>query len=726
VSPGRRRTSVAAAVAAGWLALLGAERYAAGWTIDNRVEVWADRGVAARGYALARERFGGDEFVVARIEAGPELGLEEAPAVLADLAAGLADLPGVRASVDPFTLPGLPGGSPAERLDAARGRHAARALDLVGDGPRVDVLLAVDPAAEPARRAELVAGLERARARARELGASLRVAGHPLVVQALDVQAARVERVFGPWLVALGALVVALVLRSLPTALVVLLPALLAASGIRAGLRAVGLSSNMMLVAAGPLVFVLTVASLLHQALAFRRHLLAGLPPLPAARRARAEVFGTSLLAAITTVAGFGVFAFSRVEAVRELGIAVAAVLLLVLPLGHLVLAEVLAVLPAAWLPRGDRAAAAASPGQSGEIWRRLAALALRYRAGVVAAAAAACLLGAAAPFALRFGTDALAYFPDGHALREEFLGLERDGARLSGIDVLVRRGDAPAERSTPAELAALSRALAEAPGAAVFGPDDVQADLAQVAGPLAPRLLPEALRAAGRLDEAGEWLRWSVRLPTPDADGLAAARRVLERAAGRWAEERGGEAVVTGSLALVLGMQERLVGTLITALSWNALVAFAGFLLVVRGPREWLAAVLVNVFPVACVFAAAFALGFAMDAATVMVGSVVMGLAVDNTFHLLRAGGSRGLRGRLDAFARVGDAAATSTLAMVVGFGALALSSFEPTARFGLLCTIGVAAAFVGDFVVLPAIWPSGRPRRATAGAAAWASSEV
>jgi predicted RND superfamily exporter protein len=100
-----------------------------------------------------------------------------------------------------------------------------------------------------------------------------------------------------------------------------------------------------------------------------------------------------------------------------------------------------------------------------------------------------------------------------------------------------------------------------------------------------------------------------------------------------------------------------------------------------------------------------------ALDAATVMVASVVMGLAVDNTFHVLRAARGGGARARLAALDAVGGAALASTLALAVGFAALAASDFAPTARFGGLTALGVLAAFVGDFLVLPALWIGTRP---------------
>jgi predicted RND superfamily exporter protein len=40
------------------------------------------------------------------------------------------------------------------------------------------------------------------------------------------------------------------------------------------------------------------------------------------------------------------------------------------------------------------------------------------------------------------------------------------------------------------------------------------------------------------------------------------------------------------------------------------------------------------------------------------------------------------------------------------MGFASLGLSGFAPTARFGLLCATGAAAALVSNLLFLPALW--------------------
>lgn len=98
------------------------------------------------------------------------------------------------------------------------------------------------------------------------------------------------------------------------------------------------------------------------------------------------------------------------------------------------------------------------------------------------------------------------------------------------------------------------------------------------------------------------------------------------------------------------------------------------------------------------------------LDVATVMVASVVLGLAVDDTIHTL--GHFRELapeRGRFEAVAgtleRTAPSYVLTGLILSAGFGVCALSDFAPTARFGALSAFAIALAVLGDLVLLPAL---------------------
>jgi len=111
----------------------------------------------------------------------------------------------------------------------------------------------------------------------------------------------------------------------------------------------------------------------------------------------------------------------------------------------------------------------------------------------------------------------------------------------------------------------------------------------------------------------------------------------------------------------------------------------------------------LINLLPVALVLGGMGWVGIPLDVATVMTGSVVFGMAVDDTFHYLyhrRRSGSV-----IQAAHIAGQGIVATSIVIAGGFSVLALSGFTPVVRFGLLTTLAVVAALVADAVLLPAL---------------------
>lgn len=679
-------------------ALLGA--YGREWPSDNRVQTWTRHGGADPAYTALVERFGGDEAVLVRCD-GFAAGDARALAWLAEAGPTLARLPAVLEVADPLHLPGAKLDE-RDPLAAASQRPLVRALDLVAVAPpRVDFILAIDASALEPERAVLAAEIARLEADALASGVRARAAGHPLVAAALDAQSRRVDQVFGPLLALAAFATAALALRSLSLAFVAFLPALLASLGVRAALRAADWPSNLILVASGPLVFVIVLATVFHVVVGFRRLAAEGVERRPAALQALRGVVGGAFFATVTTSIGFGVFLTSSIEAVQRLGIAVALSVLACVPLGLAISTVLLAGLPLG-RPR-------AAP-EHARAWRRLPIRAARARVAVIVAGLAVVAVGAAAPAFLRRSTNGLEFFDRDHPLRTTFEAIEREGGSLSSLDVLVTLD----ERAVPLEVArgGIGRALASAEGVrGVFGPEAVGDEVSASAGPMAPLLLPAALEAAKRFDPSTHAYRWTVRFESGDAEHFDALAAALEDRARACAELRGARSIeVTGTMLRVLGMQKSLTGTLVSSMALNLAATVLLFLLVVRSVRELAAAVGANLVPVAASLAAAWALGFALDAATVMVSSVVLGLAVDNTFHLLLAAGRTRARNAPRSIARayqgVGPPALLASLSLALGFSMLTFSGFAPTARFGGLTALGMLAASFGALVFLPAAW--------------------
>ena len=92
----------------------------------------------------------------------------------------------------------------------------------------------------------------------------------------------------------------------------------------------------------------------------------------------------------------------------------------------------------------------------------------------------------------------------------------------------------------------------------------------------------------------------------------------------------------VTGQVLRLARAQQDLVATQLSSVTLALVVIFAAIWLGLRSWRLMLVALPPNLVPVAVTFAAMAWLAIPLDAATVMVASVALGIAVDNTIHYL------------------------------------------------------------------------------------------
>ena len=96
------------------------------------------------------------------------------------------------------------------------------------------------------------------------------------------------------------------------------------------------------------------------------------------------------------------------------------------------------------------------------------------------------------------------------------------------------------------------------------------------------------------------------------------------------------------------------------------------------------------------------------------MTASVAMGIAVDDTIHYLTwyrqaLGDGKTRKGAIKyAYEKVATAMTQTTLIGGLGLAAFAFSTFTPTQRFGSLMLFLLAAALIGDLIVLPAVLAS------------------
>ena len=149
----------------------------------------------------------------------------------------------------------------------------------------------------------------------------------------------------------------------------------------------------------------------------------------------------------------------------------------------------------------------------------------------------------------------------------------------------------------------------------------------------------------------------------------------------------------------------------LIESLAMAGVIIFISMAVLFRSLRLGLIAILPNMFPLAVAGTMLWATGRYLQLTSVIVFSVSLGIAVDDTIHFINRfqremevdGNVRKSIER--AFAAVRAALVSTSLILIVGFGSVFLSEMPSSRLFAMLTVTSVVAALVGDLIILPAM---------------------
>ena len=167
----------------------------------------------------------------------------------------------------------------------------------------------------------------------------------------------------------------------------------------------------------------------------------------------------------------------------------------------------------------------------------------------------------------------------------------------------------------------------------------------------------------------------------------------------------------IAGYSRLIADMEELLVKGQVYSL-WGALVLIFLLMFVLwRSFGGALLCMIPNISPILVIFIVMGLSGIWLDMATAMIASIAVGIAVDDTIHVYHGyisrvnAGVRPVHALARTYNQAGRAVVTTTIILSAQFMILISSSFQPTAHFGLLTSIGLWTALVFDLLLLPAI---------------------
>ncbi len=694
--------------------------------LDQHGEHWAS-------YQQSADLFGSDELIVVAIHA-PEPFDSRTLAEVARLSRRAEALSGVR-RVDSLATVPIVRGSPDGALDLtpALARRAEPTPELgqlvesrlIGDRISSDVLISKDGRTFAInifltsdigdQRTRVLSEVEQL-VRAHGTPEHTRISGVPVFETRVSHQTKAELAKFVP--LALMLLVVVLS-WSTRTSMGIVVP-----------LLSSGLPCVMLLELMSTLEFPFTMLSMLLPSVllalgcAYVMHLLVACRGIAGAERLEEAVLSVArptALSGITTSLGFLAVSAAPIRAIQHMGLLGAAGVFLTTA-AALTLAPALLRLA----PRPSRAGA-------WDVWieQRFAPLVMRFvwqrRRAIIGCWGLMLVIFGCGLFKLRLETDAVHWFSSKSQIRRDYNEIREQLSGVSPINVTIQPAAEDASATSPEALrkiAELQTYLEQMPevGRVISIVDplrqlhggfsgDATQPIPENAQQIAQYLL--LLDSVDQIDDLvtpdGQNANLLLRM---DHNGSSHLLAVAERAEDWWAQH-GAKTLTASSTGIMFEFARsqnaitrgQLLG-LALALSAIGLILIS----VIRSPRTAAIALVPNAIPLVVVFGFLGLIGVPLDAGIVCLGSLALGIAVDDTTHIVlryQDGIQRGEhpeRALNHAFQSVLPAVVLSTLAVSLGFVVLGLSEFTLTRNLGLVTVAIVSACLIADSTLLPA----------------------
>ncbi|MEO5826591.1 MAG: MMPL family transporter, partial [Gemmatimonadales bacterium] len=311
----------------------------------------------------------------------------------------------------------------------------------------------------------------------------------------------------------------------------------------------------------------------------------------------------------------------------------------------------------------------------------------------------------------LEADTDYAAFFRAGSRVPADYAAMREAGLPVNALNFIVHvpTSDDPLAPRNAAALMAFSRALRQVPG------------VHSVLSPLTFATLPggtTALIGAGLLSSDRKSLQVVVLTQATSSRELFELLSAVDSIATSTLAP-GTSVVPTGTPYLWARMDDGVIRTQVDSL----LVVCAACILVLtwllRSLPLALLTLAVSLYPVALILGLMGWLRLPINLATVLIAGIAVGIAVDDTIHLVHAWQERRRAGRSrhdaadDAFAALGGRLVATSAVLVGAFAVMGFSDFLPTAQFGLLSALVIVLALAADLAVTPVLLAWGRPHR-------------
>ena len=437
--------------------------------------------------------------------------------------------------------------------------------------------------------------------------------------------------------------------------------------------------------------------------------------------QALAQVTLPVALSGLTTVIGFIAITAVRIEAVRSTGGYGALGVLIVTGVALSVIPASLSLRP---LP---------TPPPRGLPWLRetlaprLVHAVIHFRRPIIGTWILLCVAVAFGATQIRVETDATRWLPPGNPVRDHYELIRESLSGISPMNVIIEApdGESVLEGKRMAAIEALALHLESLPevGKTVSIADPIgQLHAEMIGDPNAPlpmqRDLIEQymilLESVEPVQDLVSFDRSQANILIRANDNGSARLTELADAADHWWSKNAaeqGQLRTTGIMYEFARAEDQIAYGQLRGLGGALLVISALLLLIFRWPRLALVALAPNALPLLVIFGGLGLLGIPLDAGTVLIGALALGVAVDDTIHLSTAFYKRHRMGETAATALMGTmvevlpAITATTFLIAVAFFIFGFSEFTITRNLGWLTGSIMLLCLLADLTLLPAL---------------------
>ena len=355
-----------------------------------------------------------------------------------------------------------------------------------------------------------------------------------------------------------------------------------------------------------------------------------------------------------------------------------------------------------------------------------------RYSAHILFISAIALVIAVFGMTKLRVETNELEWFPTDSEMNINAEIMDKELSGIGSMEIILEGGpDAMKQPEILSRMDALSREIATLPQVkkVISLADYVKAlnralnknsqaayRVPESPGLIAQEILLFSFSETGT-DELARFTnndfskaRISVKLSFGSSEeGRRVAAAIMKMSDNAYAGAKGIKVSLTGTSYLLSMLDKYIVESQIKSVSLSFILVFGILFLILWSVKFGLLSLLPNILPIMIILGFMGWIGISLNVGTVMISSVALGIAVDDTIHLIsrfRKEYAQGTHTVHSAMRRAtimaGRAVIFTSLINMAGFSVVVFSSFQPSRDFGFLLALTIFIALICDLFFL------------------------